>query len=86
MSEPTVRSVIDDPAYAGELPPAPAQPVVVPGVDQDIGRWRFVLVVTGVWIVAAAAGVGLYYWWHHSPDKAMPVFVVLVRRQRLAGL
>lgn len=78
MSEPTVHSVIDEPAYAGEVPAPAAQPVVVAGVAQDIGRWRFVLVVTGVWIVAAAAGAGLYYWWDQSPDKAMPVFVVLV--------
>jgi phosphoglycerol transferase MdoB-like AlkP superfamily enzyme len=69
---------IDDPAYASELPPVPAQHVVVPGVAQYIGRWRFVLVVAAVWLVAAAAGVGLYYWWYHSLDKAMPVFVVLV--------
>ncbi len=29
-------------------------------------------------IVAAAAGVGLYYWWYQSLDKTMPVFAVLV--------
>ena len=69
---------IDEPAYANGISPVPAQPVVVPGVAQYIGRWRFVLVVAAVWLVAAAAGVGLYYWWYHSVDKAMPVFVVLV--------
>lgn len=90
MSEPTqsfrpdftghlsTQTVIDDPAYAGELPPPPAQPTPVPGVDQHIGRWRFLLVVVGVWILAAAVGVGLYYWWYHWLDKSMPVFAVLV--------
>jgi hypothetical protein len=73
----STQTVVDDPAYAGELPP-PAQPIVVPGIDQYIGRWRFVLVVAAVWIVAAAAGAGLYYWWYHSLDKSMPVFAVLV--------
>ncbi len=74
----TAQSVIDDPAYAGELPPQHAQPVVVAGVAQYVSRWRFVLVVAAVWIVAAAAGAGLYYWWYHSLDKTMPVFAVLV--------
>lgn len=53
-------------------------PGVVPSVDQYLNRWRLVLVVAGVWIVAAAAGLGLYYWWYQSVDKTMPVFVVLV--------
>ena len=30
------------------------------------------------WIVAAAIGLGLYYWWFHSFDKTPPVFVVLL--------
>ncbi len=66
------QSVLDEPA------PHPAAPIVVPGVAQFISRWRFVLVVAGVWFVAAAAGLGLYYWWYHSLDKTMPVFAVLV--------
>ena len=48
----TAQSVIDDPA------PHTATPVVVPGVAQYLGRWRFVLVTAAVWIVAAAAGAG----------------------------
>ena len=67
-----------EPAMPVEVLPHQAQPIVVPGVEQHLSRWRFVLVVTGVWIVAAAAGLGLYYWWFHSVDKTMPVFVVLV--------
>lgn len=86
--EPTVPYT---PAFTGELPaqpepdetpsgplPAPAQPVVVPGSYQYLKRWTFVLVVAAVWIVAAATGLGLYYWWFHAFDKTPPVFVVLV--------
>lgn len=58
--------------------PVPAPSVVVPGSYQYLKRWTFVLVVACVWIVAAAAGWGLYYWWFHSIDKTPTVFVVLV--------
>lgn len=71
----TAAAVRDRPT---EIPPHPVQPVVVPGVTQFLGRWRFALVLCGVWLVAAAAGAGLYYWWFQSIDKTMPVFVVLV--------
>jgi hypothetical protein len=73
------------PAFTGEFPvvteerpPAAAPPVVVPSSYQYLKRWTFVLVVAGVWIVAAACGLGLYYWWFHSLDKTPPVFVVLI--------
>jgi hypothetical protein len=58
--------------------PLPAPPEVVPGTYQSLKRWTLVLVVAGVWIVAAACGLGLYYWWFHSLDKTPAVFVVLV--------
>jgi hypothetical protein len=58
--------------------PAPAHPEVVPGTFQYLKRWTFVVVVAGVWIIAAACGLGLYYWWFHSLDKTPPVFVVLI--------
>jgi hypothetical protein len=58
--------------------PIPAQPIVVPGAYQYLKRWRFVLVVAGVWLAAAAAGLGLYYWWFHSLDKTPSAFVVLL--------
>jgi hypothetical protein len=73
----TAAGLMDGPAAEPVAHP-PAQPVVVPGVDQYLSRWRFVLVVAGVWTLGAAAGAGLYYWWYHSLDKTMPVFVVLV--------
>ena len=66
------------PVMTDERPPAAAPPVVVPSTYQYLKRWTFVLVVAGVWIVAAACGLGLYYWWFHSLDKTPPVFVVLV--------
>ena len=75
------QGLMDQPAAPGEpvAPVAlPAHPTVVPGVEQHLNRWRFVFVVTGIWVAASAAGLGLYYWWYHSLDKTMPVFVVLV--------
>jgi hypothetical protein len=57
---------------------APAQPEAVAGANQHLKRWTFILVVAGVWIVGAASGLGLYYWWFHSLDKTPPVFVVLI--------
>lgn len=58
--------------------PAPAQPAVVPGSYRYLKRWHFVLIVAGVWLVAAVVGLGLYYWWFHSVDKTPAVFVVLI--------
>jgi hypothetical protein len=58
--------------------PAVVHPETVPGTLHNLKRWTFVLVVAGVWIVAAACGVGLYHWWFHSLDKTPPVFVVLL--------
>jgi hypothetical protein len=58
--------------------PVPAQPLVVPGTYPYLKRWAFVLVVSGVWTIAAAIGLGLYYWWYQSFDKTPSVFVVLL--------
>jgi hypothetical protein len=69
------REPLDVPS--GPLP-APAHSEVVPGTYQYLKRWVFVVVVAGVWIVAAACGLGLYYWWFHSLDKTPPVFAVLL--------
>ncbi|HZA77238.1 MAG TPA: hypothetical protein VE623_12715 [Acidimicrobiales bacterium] len=67
----------EPPPVALETPPSepipvPAQPVVVPGSYHYLKRWTFVLVVLGVSIVAAAIGLGLYYWWYQSVDKTPP--------------
>jgi hypothetical protein len=58
--------------------PAFGPPEVVPGTYAYLKRWTFVLVVAGVWIVAAGIGVALYEWWFSSLDKTVPVFVVFV--------
>jgi hypothetical protein len=72
------REPMEVPAEStGPLPPV-VQPAVVLGSYQYLKRWRFVLVVAGVWIVAAACGLGLYHWWFHSLNKTPSVFVVLV--------
>ena len=66
-----------------ETPPSqpiavPAQPVVVPGQYNYLKRWMFVLMLAAVWIPAALTGLALYYYWYHSIDKTLPVFLVLV--------
>ena len=82
--EPAVEPEPDPPTAVAEDAPmsephrAPAHPAVVPGAYQYLKRWTFVLVVIGVWLVADAIGVGLYYWWYHALDKTPAVFVVLV--------
>jgi hypothetical protein len=56
----------------------PVQPVTVPGRYQYLRWWHLVLVLLGVWVVAAVVGLGLFYWWYHSIDKTPAVFTVLV--------
>jgi hypothetical protein len=86
-----VQPLVADPDPSEPIPEL-AQSVAVPGTYQSLKRWTFVLVVAGVWIVAAASGLGLYYWWFHSLDKTPPVFVVLIflmvrdGEQKAAGL
>jgi hypothetical protein len=58
--------------------PAFVAPELVPGTDQYLKRWTFVLVVTGVWTIAAVIGLALYEWWFQSVDKTGPLFVLLV--------
>ena len=55
----------------------PARPVVVPGSYQFVSRWRFALILIGVWAVSAAAGLGLYHWWYTALDKTVPVAGIL---------
>jgi hypothetical protein len=68
----------EEPTAPSEPLPALAEPVPVPGQYDYLKRWRFVLVMIGVWILAAPIGLGLYYWWYHSIDKTPAVFVVMV--------
>ncbi len=53
-------------------------PVTVPGRYLHLKWWKLVLVIAGVWCVAAPVGLGLFYWWYHTIDKTLPVFAVLV--------
>jgi hypothetical protein len=69
------RAPLDPPT--GPLP-AVVHPELVPGHPQHLKRWVFALVVAAVWIVGAACGVGLYYWWFHSLDKTPSVFVTML--------
>jgi hypothetical protein len=77
------------PTFTGALPTlteeAPSEPqqavveeAVAPSQDQYLKRWRFVLVVAVSWVVAAAVGLGLFYWWFNSINKTPAVFMVLV--------
>lgn len=62
---------------SGPLPTFVA-PELVPGTDQYLKRWKFALVVAGVWTAAAVIGLAVYQWWFQSTDKTGPVFVLLV--------
>lgn len=65
-------------ALPGEPLPPPVQPVNVPGRYYYLKWWKFILVLAGVWIAAAAVGVVLFSWWYHADNKTPAVFVVLV--------
>jgi hypothetical protein len=69
----------ETPAASGtEAGGAPVQSVTVPGRYQYLKWWQLVLVLLGVWIVAAVIGLALFYWWYHSIGKTPAVFMVLV--------
>ncbi|TFV54810.1 hypothetical protein E4P42_24955 [Mycobacterium sp. PS03-16] len=69
---------LDDLERVTVAPPPP--PVVVPGAYQFVKRWVFALIVAAVWVIAAPAGAGFYYWWvgDTDVDKTWPVYGVLV--------
>jgi hypothetical protein len=56
---------------------ASAQPVVVPGTFEFVKRWRFALILVGVWAVSAVVGLGFYYWWYSALEKTVPVLGIL---------
>lgn len=64
----------EDAAAAG----GPVQSVTVPGRYIYLKWWKLALVLLGVWVVAAEIGLGLFYWWYHSPDKTPAAFAVLL--------
>jgi hypothetical protein len=78
--EPIAYEALDFEPDSEPMVVPPAQPVVLPGSYQFLKRWVFALVLVAVWVVAAAVGAGLYYWWvgDLDPDKTWPVYAVLV--------
>lgn len=79
---PVVDLAKDKPAEPGPAvqPPdaaaEPPGPVTVPGRYLYLKWWKLVLVLFGVWFVAAVFGLSLYYWWYHDVDKTPSAFVV----------
>jgi len=73
-----------DTAQTGDVPigalPPPAPPRSAAGTPagpvRALRRWAFLLELAAVWVVGAAAGVGLYRWWYVSLDKT-PAVVAL---------
>jgi hypothetical protein len=66
-------------SVTGHMPAVvPAQPVVVPGAFQFVKRWKFALITAGVWLLAATAGLGFYFWWYTALSKTAPVFGILL--------
>lgn len=61
-----------------QRPSEAALPVAVPGQYQFLKAWKLLTVLCGVWLVAGAAGLGLYYWWFHSMDKTWVEVAVLM--------
>jgi hypothetical protein len=71
-----------------EAPPSEALPTAAGHLY--LKWWKFILMLVAVWVPAAAAGAGLFYWWSHDPSKhkTTVVFVVLayVVATTVAGL
>lgn len=65
----------EEPAESGGVP---VQSVTVPGRYLYVKWWKLLLVILGVWFLAAEVGLGLFYWWFHAVDKTAVVYVVLV--------
>lgn len=68
---------LTDETPSSALPEAAEQPAPA-GADRYLKRWTFVLVLLASWVVAAAIGLGIYYWWFQSINKTPAVFTVLV--------
>jgi len=55
-----------------------AAPVAVAGRYQYVKWWKLLLVIFAAWVGAAQVGLSLFYWWYHTLDKTVAVYVVLV--------
>ncbi|MEE6175574.1 hypothetical protein [Mycobacterium sp. 050134] len=78
QSEPADGKEQSEVAGGGEPGGVPVQSVTVPGRYQYLKWWKLLLVILGVWFLAAEVGLGLCYWWYHAVDKTAAVYVVLV--------
>ncbi len=56
----------------------PAKPAESPASFPHVKRWQVTFSVAAVGILAAAAGLGFYFWWYTSLHKTAPVFAVLM--------
>ena len=67
-------------AVTGHMPAVVAaqSAVVPPSGLHVVKRWKFALTVAGAWVLAAAAGLGFYFWWYTALTKTMPVFGILL--------
>ncbi|MGZ6016311.1 MAG: hypothetical protein ACXWKM_11255 [Phenylobacterium sp.] len=74
----TSQPAADEQDADAESAVAPVQSVTVPGRYLYLKWWKLLLVMFGVWFVAADVGLGLFYWWYHSADNTAALFVVLV--------
>lgn len=63
---------------AAESAVPPVQSVTVPGRYLYLKWWKLLLVLLGVWFIAADVGLGLFYWWYHSTDTTPSLFAALV--------
>ena len=76
------KPATDEVDVAGQWAPGavPATSDSLPGRDQYVKWWQFVLILLAVWVPAGAIGAGLFYWWSHdnSKHKTVVIFVVLV--------
>jgi hypothetical protein len=68
----------EDHRAVAEPQQVPAHPMAVRGHYQYLKRWKFALLLLGVWVVAAVVGAGAFYWWYHTVDKTWPDFAVLI--------
>lgn len=74
--KPEIKSAVAA-ADSDGLADAPG-PVAVPGRYLFLKWWKLLLVMFGVWILAAVFGLSLFYWWYHTIDKTPPVFATFV--------
>jgi hypothetical protein len=74
----TPEPAADEQGADAESAVGPVQPVTVPGRYLYLKWWKLLLVILGMWCVAAVVGLGLFYWWYQSVDPTAALFAVLL--------